>query len=130
MRAARRPAEDHPSDERAAAVSGVVDLIHLRRYTFGDQALEKEILSLFLGQLAVTMTALREAASQQDWKIAAHTLKGSCRAVGAFRLGDLAQEAEYLGYGSGCEARTEAISRLEEAAGDARHFLKKIYGIA
>jgi len=76
------------------------------------------------------MTALREAASQQDWKIAAHTLKGSCRAVGAFRLGDLAQEAEYLGYASGCEARTEAISRLEEAAGDARHFLKKIYGIA
>ena len=130
MPAARRPADGLPSKEHAAAVSGAVDLNHLRRYTFGDQALEKEILSLFLTQLAETMKALREAASQQDWKIAAHTLKGSCRAVGAFRLGDLAQEAEHLGYGTDCAARTEAVSRIEEAAGDVRQFLKSAYGIA
>lgn len=80
-------------------------------------------------QLVDTMRALREAASQQDWKIAAHTLKGSCRAVGAFRLGDLAQEAEHLGYDSGCEARTGAVSGIEEAAGDVRHFLRSVYGI-
>jgi HPt (histidine-containing phosphotransfer) domain-containing protein len=129
MQAARHPIDDLPSKEPAAAASGAVDLNHLRRYTFGDQALEKEILSLFLTQLVETIRFLHEAASRQDWKIAAHTLKGSCRAVGAFQLGDLAQEAEHLGYGTDSEARAEAITRIEGAAGDVRSFLKSAYGI-
>jgi len=129
MRAARRPVDDFPSKESAAAVPETVDLNHLRRYTFGDQALEKEILSLFLVQLVETIRSLREAASQPDWKIAAHTLKGSCRAVGAFQLGDLAQEAEHLGYGTDSEARAEAVTRIEDAAGGVRSFLKSAYGI-
>lgn len=114
-----------PADKSNPAV----DIEHLRRYTFGDQALEKEILSLFLGQLPETIAALRVAANQRDWKVAAHTLKGSCRAVGAFRLGDIAQDAEQIAYGSGSEACAAAIARLEEAASEARSYIHATHGL-
>ena len=71
-----------------------VDLNHLRRYTLGDKALEQEVLRLFLAQLPETIASLRSAATERDWKMAAHTLKGSSRAVGAWRIASLAQEAE------------------------------------
>lgn len=122
-------AGDRPISENSSISASVpVDIEHLRRYTFGDQALEKEILSLFLGQLPDTLAALRKAASQRDWKVAAHTLKGSCRAVGAFRLGDIAQDAERLVFSSGPEARAAAIAQLEEAAAEARDFIQAVYG--
>ena len=38
-----------------------VDIKHLRRYTLGDQALEKEVLELFLGQLPETIASLSGA---------------------------------------------------------------------
>jgi HPt (histidine-containing phosphotransfer) domain-containing protein len=122
-------AGDRPISENSSISASVpVDIEHLRRYTFGDQALEKEILSLLLGQLPDTLAALRKAASQRDWKVAAHTLKGSCRAVGAFRLGDIAQDAERLVFSSGPEARAAAIAQLEEAAAEARDFIQAVYG--
>jgi HPt (histidine-containing phosphotransfer) domain-containing protein len=122
-------AGDRPISENSSISASVpVDIEHLRRYTFGDQALEKEILSLFLGQLPDTLAALPKAASQRDWKVAAHTLKGSCRAVGAFRLGDIAQDAERLVFSSGPEARAAAIAQLEEAAAEARDFIQAVYG--
>ncbi|HEY8194314.1 MAG TPA: Hpt domain-containing protein [Hyphomicrobium sp.] len=104
-----------------------VDIQHLRRYTFGDQALEKEILSLFLAQLPETMASLRAATTERDWKIAAHTLKGSSRAIGASRMARLAQDAEGLSCAGDREACCEAISRLEEAASEARTFINGAY---
>lgn len=125
------PIEAHgpPPTEPAARPSEPVDVQHLRRYTFGDQALEKEILSLFVMQLPETMATLRAAASQKDWKVAAHTLKGSCRAVGAFRLGDIAQDAEKLVFNPDSEACRDAISRIEEAASEACVFVRSTYGL-
>ena len=113
----------------AAQSSEPVDIQHLRRYTFGDQALEKEILSLFVTQLPETIAALRVATSQKDWKVAAHTLKGSCRAIGAFRLGEIAQDAEKLTFGADSEACTEAISRIEHIAAEACSFIRNAYEI-
>jgi len=104
-----------------------VDLQHLRRYTLGDPSLEKEVLSLFVMQLPQTVAALHAAASQRDWKIAAHTLKGSCRAVGAFRLGDLAQDAEKLGFEAASEACLSAIAGIEDAASEASSFIRRTY---
>ncbi len=72
--------------ERQPAAEGLqvtpVDLKHLRRYTLGDAGLEREILDLFFGQLPTTIAALAAAATPKEWKVAAHTLKGSGRAVG------------------------------------------------
>jgi len=126
----RRPAGRSDANDAVSETSGHVDIQHLRRYTFGDQALEKEILSLFLAQLPETISALRAAANQRDWKVAAHTLKGSSRAVGAFRLGDIAQEVEHLIYGPDVEIREDAICRLQEAASEARSFIQATYGLS
>ncbi len=116
--------------EADARPSDPVDFQHLRRYTFGDQALEKEILSLFLGQLPETIATLRSATSQKDWKVAAHTLKGSCRAVGAFRLGDIAQAAERLDFAAESEACADAILSIESGAAEAGAFIRDTYQIA
>ena len=67
-----------------------VDLAHLRRYTGGDADLERQTLTLFAPD------ALRYVASIEagDAKIAAHTLKGSAQAIGAWKLAALAERAE------------------------------------
>lgn len=107
-----------------------VDLKHLRRYTMGDAALEKEILGLFLQQLPQTIAALRQAASnERDWKMAAHTLKGSGRAVGAWHISRLAEHAERMAPGATPSPRLDAVARIEDAVREARSFLAATYGL-
>jgi HPt (histidine-containing phosphotransfer) domain-containing protein len=100
-----------------------IDLAHLRRYTLGDKALEAEVLGLFMAQLPQTIASLRTAENERDWKIAAHTLKGSSRAVGAWRIATLAAEAETLSSRREETAWLETISRLEAAALEAGAFV-------
>lgn len=105
-----------------------VDLKHLRRYTLGDPALEREILELFINQLPQTIAALAGAVNQKEWKIAAHTLKGSGRAVGAWRIARIAEQAEHsLGVGNAVYV-AETVALLEDAAEEARRFIKVTYG--
>ena len=104
-----------------------VDLKHLRRYTLGDWALEKEVLQLFIGQLPETIGSLRGAVTERDWKVAAHTLKGSGRAVGAWRIARLAEHAERLLGPKNYHFRREAIARIEDAAREARAFIVATY---
>lgn len=95
----------------------VLDLKHLARYTLGDEGLKREILDLFRTQIDASLTDLRRAAATDDepsWQMAAHTLKGSARAVGAFRLGAAAETCERLGRSS--ESRSEALKAIAAAA--------------
>jgi len=106
--------------EGASAAGAPIDLDHLRRYTLGDVRLELEILWLFIDQAPATVDALKRARTSRDWVTAAHTLKGSARAVGAWRLAKLAEQAESLG-GPGDRCACEGVlRRLEEAAAEAR----------
>jgi HPt (histidine-containing phosphotransfer) domain-containing protein len=97
-----------------------VDLTHLRRFTLGDKRLEEEILKLFIDQAPVTIEAMRRARTKREWVTAAHTLKGSARAVGAWRLAGLAESAERLKGPCDRLACDLALRHLEEAAGEAR----------
>ena len=90
----QRPLAPMPPEARLEAAA--VDLQHLSRYTLGDRALEAEVLALFAMQLPATIDALRGAGGETEWRTAAHTLKGSARTVGAWRLAQLAAEAEHL----------------------------------
>lgn len=101
-----------------------VNLAHLRRYTLGDKALEDEVLQLFLTQLPLTLAALGSAATERDWKIAAHTLKGASRAVGAWRIARMAQLAEELA-GNESKARSEVLAKLDAAASEASRFIQQ-----
>jgi HPt (histidine-containing phosphotransfer) domain-containing protein len=113
-------AEKHPGADSKAAP---IDLVHLRRYTLGDHALEVEILGLFAGQLPITIAALKSASTAKAWGLAAHTLKGSARAVGAWPLATLAERAEGLLDRARASERKQVVSRLEEAAGEASAYI-------
>jgi HPt (histidine-containing phosphotransfer) domain-containing protein len=62
-----------------------IDLQHLRQMTLGDFALEREVLGMFLAQTARPIGDLMIAAEPTAL---AHRLKGSARAIGAFRVAE------------------------------------------
>jgi HPt (histidine-containing phosphotransfer) domain-containing protein len=86
------------SEPEAAAqvVRHPIDHVHLARYTFGNRALEVEVLQLFAAQAPLYLDLLRSAETVKDWRDAAHTLKGSARAVGAFAVAEMSERAESL----------------------------------
>src|SRR4051812_35026424 len=73
---------DPAACQMAPAAPAPVDFAHLKRYTLGDRALELEVLHLFAAQAPLTLEVLRRAHTTRAWRDAAHTLKGSARAVG------------------------------------------------
>jgi HPt (histidine-containing phosphotransfer) domain-containing protein len=103
-----------------------VDIAHLARYTLGDKALEREVLGLFVAEMPRRIVALREACSEKEWKMAAHTLKGSSRAVGAWRIAHLAQQAEQLSVLTDVAACAVAVLRLVEAAAEAEAYIARL----
>jgi HPt (histidine-containing phosphotransfer) domain-containing protein len=121
MNAATKPRKRaHGGNEGAIQPAGPIDLTHLRRFTLGDKSLELEILGLFIEQVPMTLESLKSALTEQDWKMAAHTLKGSARAVGAWRLAKLSERAERLGGPSDRTACSLVLREIEEAAAEAR----------
>lgn len=95
-----------------------IDRTHLSRYTLGSATLEREIIGLFLAQLPLSIEQLRFAATDREWQIAAHTIKGSARSVGAWHIARLAEEAEKTS-GVTDEAVRERVLATLEAAGEA-----------
>ena len=92
----------------------IFDLDHLRRYTLDDPALERELLGLFLAQAEVARSQLALAGSVEDWRLAAHSLKGSALAVGAVAIADLSarlEDSELIAGG----ARQILLSELDSA---------------
>ena len=80
---------------RPCDCSRPVDLVHLARYTLGDRTLEREVLELFCSHSSHQMACLGAAVGDADkWREAAHTIKGSARGIGAWKLADVAEEAE------------------------------------
>ncbi|MEM9279169.1 MAG: Hpt domain-containing protein [Pseudomonadota bacterium] len=79
---------------RSAGTDKPLDLVHLSSVTMGDRTLEKEILSMFAAQIPGYLKLVREANQPSDVRKAAHTIKGSARSIGAFRLAELAKACE------------------------------------
>lgn len=74
--------------------AALLDLDHLSRYTGGDNALEAELFGLFTTQAETCVARLETASEAEEWKAAAHTLKGASRGVGAMMLGEVCAAAE------------------------------------
>ncbi|CAN7393892.1 Hpt domain-containing protein [Phyllobacterium sp. LjRoot231] len=70
-----------------------IDLVHLTRETFGNRALETEILNLFSRQTCGIVDRLAHANTDERVRLA-KSLKGSARAVGAFRVAEMAEAIE------------------------------------
>lgn len=69
-----------------------IDMDHLRRMTMGDTDVEREVLAMFAAQ--ATELVERLARTPAEAERLAHTLKGSARAIGAFRVADAAADLE------------------------------------
>ena len=59
----------------------VIDDDHLRQMTLGDRGLEREVLEIFVRQAALMLRRISGAKPA----LAAYTLKGSARGIGAWR---------------------------------------------
>lgn len=95
MSAALPGTDSRTTNDAPDCESEVLDLSHLRRYTLDDMALQKEVLDLFRMHIETSLEALGNSCPDASaWRMAAHTLKGSARAVGAFRLAQAAERAE------------------------------------
>jgi HPt (histidine-containing phosphotransfer) domain-containing protein len=71
----------------------VIDERHPIGMTLGDARLEREVLGLFLSQAALMLDRAGNA-SPNSAAAAAHTLKGSSRSIGAWRLARAAESFE------------------------------------
>lgn len=71
-----------------------VDLVHLSNQTMGDQALESEVLGIFVSQSQIYMNLLRTSNDYEVLHKASHALKGAARGIGAFELANQAQSIE------------------------------------
>ena len=83
--------------DRSWETSAPIDFAHLRRYTLGDEAVEREVLQLFVGHVPVIMAELKAASSDKAWRDAAHSLKGSALSLGAWKVARGAVRAEAAG---------------------------------
>jgi HPt (histidine-containing phosphotransfer) domain-containing protein len=73
-----------------------IDLVHLARQTLGDRDLEREVLGLFVAQARSVLDMLMVASDQRRRMELAHTLKGSARSIGAWRVAAQAEACEAM----------------------------------
>ena len=110
-----------PSPPLAPDDDGPIDSAHLDRMTLGDASLEREVLAMFSGQavgLIDRLATLSLETKSQDALALAHTLKGSARAIGAFRVADAAEGLEAaIRHG---DDPAQALARLKDAVAEAR----------
>ncbi len=104
-----------------------IDRAYLARFTLGNAALEREVLELFAAQAPIYLGRLREAATRRDWSEAAHTIKGSASAIGAWRLARFAEMAEMVDLEAGAEGREEAIAAVSTASEEVCRHIERLY---
>ncbi len=91
-----------------------IDIEHFEAATFGDRALQHEVLGLFETQAQKLLATIRSASGRERSE-AAHALKGAARGIGAFAV---AAEAEKIEQGddSAIDALSRAIAEAQTAA--------------
>ena len=100
-------------------VEAAIDLKHLARMTLGERSLEAEVLRLFDRQAAVLLDHMRQAAPQAIAAFA-HTLKGSARGIGAWRVAAAAEAVEIDAGRPDAADVAGAVARLAVAVDEAR----------
>lgn len=105
--------DDAPEFSERAKAGRWIDDEHLARVTFGDKPLEAEVLTIFAEQARMWMRLLEPDAADEDWRTAAHTLKGAAGGVGAVAVAGVCAHAETLVADAGTTvARAVALNDL------------------
>jgi HPt (histidine-containing phosphotransfer) domain-containing protein len=101
-----------PSDQ-------VIDLDHLARMTLGERSLEREVLQLFDQQAGMLLERMTSEAPRIVAALA-HTLTGSARGVGAWKVAAAADRVQHLAAKPGPTTLTAAMNRLSSAVTEAQ----------
>ena len=107
---------------QALADGPAIDLAHLARMTLGDSDLEAEVLALFQRQADLLLARMTSAPPAQTAAFA-HTLKGSARGIGAWRVAAAAQAVEV---GSACPDTGQELDRLVTAVREVEETIAKV----
>jgi len=108
---------DQTTAPSIAPIEQPIDLGHLQRMTLGERSLEREVLQLFARQADMLMTRMRNAKPAVA-AAAAHTLKGSARGIGAWRVAAAAEAVERAGSGEAGKFKSmlaELAAAIDEA---------------
>jgi len=95
------------------AAAPAIDRAHLARMTFGDEALARELLTVFDKQAALILGRMRGADAATVAALA-HTLKGSALGIGAGAVAEAAAAVERAG-GEGIPALAGCVERARLA---------------
>jgi HPt (histidine-containing phosphotransfer) domain-containing protein len=99
-------------DRKPSAIDGD----HLQRMTLGDRRLEREVLELFVRQTTIMLDRIADSEPAVA-AAAAHTLKGSARGIGAWRVAHAAEMVEQAARSSGADDdMNEATAELKAAS--------------
>ena len=69
---------------------------------------------------------MKGSPSDKDWKDLTHTLKGSARAVGAWRVAEAAERAEPLGGGALARSREARIREIDTYLREADAYIRSL----
>lgn len=105
----------------------VFDRAHLQQYTMENPQLEREVVDLFLLQLPDILQHLAASSEPKDWKLWAHTLKGSAVAVGADRIGAMAVTLEKSEYQEPSVERGLRLAELNKLVSEFKMVAAGIY---
>jgi HPt (histidine-containing phosphotransfer) domain-containing protein len=108
-----------PTDTLPPASVETIDLEHLARMTLGERSLEAEVLMLFDRQADVLLAHMRDS-SPEAVAAFAHTLKGSARGIGAWRVAAAADAVEMHAIGANAGGVAGAVRRLSAAVEEAK----------
>ncbi len=100
-----------------------IDLVHLARMTLGERSLEREVLALFDRQSTLLLARMRSAAPAGIVTLA-HTLKGSARGIGAWRVARAAEALEIAGAADTGPALDTLVAAIDETRGVIAELLK------
>jgi HPt (histidine-containing phosphotransfer) domain-containing protein len=89
-----------------------MDFRYLEGFAAGDIGVVLEVLELYDGQARQWLVQL-QAGAPEGWREMAHTIKGASRGIGANRLGDLADTAEF-GQPEDLVPMREELARVSE----------------
>lgn len=97
-------------------MAGAIDFSHLEHYVGNDKAVIREVLALFSDQARTVLPTLDPDGPSEQWRHAAHSLKGSALGIGATALAQACSEAEQAKEGDGPE-KSLARARIADCLG-------------
>lgn len=115
----------HRESRPQSAAASPVDLSHLRTFTDGNREEEVMLFGIFLEKAYETVTTLEKSCNdnmREDWRKAAHLLKGASGNLGATMLYNICQEAE-KSYAAETSAKGRYLSSIKSELENVRSFI-------